>query len=442
VTLKTLRISNWCKNRRLEQGGKLRADSRGFPRHTLIGGCALLFLVFAVWVGTRTSGHLSKPGHSPSVSKKSIDPKPEKLSSDEVSAVLRRVDLSGGQARDTFVLKQGPVRLAVETSIDTDLQEYILDLLRHSRAIQAAVVALRPSDGRILAMASYGGKNGENLCLKADFPAASLFKIVSAAAAMELAGFTPDHAVFYRGRRHTLYKNQLKQGKGHFTSRTSFRRAFAASINAVFGKVGIYQLGKQGISEYADKFFFNEHIPFELPVEMSIVRIPEDDFGLAEVASGFNKNTRISPLHAALMGSAVANKGVMMTPWVVERVSTLSGEILYQGRPSVLGFPISRGTAEGLKIMMHDSIQYGTCRKSLMKLLRKRSFRDVEMGAKTGTINDRTDQYKYDWLTVYALPPKGEKAAICVAILCVHGEKLGVRANELGRLIIRHHLRS
>ena len=259
---------------------------------------------------------------------------------------------------------------------------------------------------------------------------------------MELAGFTPDHAVFYRGRRHTLYKSQLKQGKGRFTSRTSFRRAFASSINAVFGKVGIYQLGKQGISEYADRFFFNERIPFELPVGVSTVRIPEDDFGLAEVASGFNKNTRISPLHAALIGSAVANEGVMMAPWVVERVSTLSGETLYQGRPSVLGFPISRGTAEGLKIMMHDSIRYGTCRKSLLKLLRKRAFRDVDMGAKTGTINDRTDQYKYDWLTVYALPPKGKKAAICMAILCVHGEKLGVRANELGRLIIRHHLKS
>jgi cell division protein FtsI/penicillin-binding protein 2 len=47
--------------------------------------------------------------------------------------------------------------------------------------------------------------NGQNLCIKADFPAASIFKIVSAAAALESAGYTPDQTVFFQGRRHTLY---------------------------------------------------------------------------------------------------------------------------------------------------------------------------------------------------------------------------------------------
>ncbi len=57
----------------------------------------------------------------------------------------------------------------------------------------------RPDDGRILAMVNYDKEgNGQNLCIKADFPAASIFKIVSAAAALESAGYTPDQTVFFR----------------------------------------------------------------------------------------------------------------------------------------------------------------------------------------------------------------------------------------------------
>ena len=71
----------------------------------------------------------------------------------------------------------------------------------------------------------------------------------------------------------------------------------------------------------------------------------------------------------------------------------------------------------------------------------KKIFRGIDLGAKTGTINDRTDRFKYDWLTAYAIPRKGTKA-ICIAVLIVHGKNLGVRAKELGGYIINYHLTS
>jgi hypothetical protein len=65
----------------------------------------------------------------------------------------------------------------------------------------------------------------------------------------------------------------------------------------------------------------------------------------------------------------------------------------------------------------------------------------VELGAKTGTINDPTDRFKYDWLSAYALPGERSKG-ICIAVMGIHGEILGIRANELGRAIIQYHLSS
>ena len=91
---------------------------------------------------------------------------------------------------------------------------------------------------------------------------------------------------------------------------------------------------------------------------------------------------------------------------------------------------------------MKDTVNCGTCRISFSSVKRKKVFRDVELGAKTGTINDETGQFKYDWFTAYAIPPGKNTNSICIAILGVHGKKLGRRSNRLGRDIINHYLSS
>ncbi len=368
----------------------------------------------------------------------------EKLAKQDLAALLRHLNLNLNPVKQNYPLSRGGSKLIIETSLDTRLQNYILKLLRRSRTSEAAVVVLRPDTGQILAMANYE-KNGKgqhkNLSLKANYPAASLFKIVSAAAAIEARGFTPDRPTLFRGLKHTLYKSQLRPNKGRYTKRTSFRKAFAGSINPVFGKIGIYDLGKDLMTEYANKFLFNQAIPFDLPLAMSRIRIPEDDFGLAEIASGFNKETLISPLHASLITAAVANHGAMIEPWLVKRVKDESGEIFYRARRSTLARPIKENTAKELRILMEDTVLRGTCRSAFRPLRRKKIFRDIDLGAKTGTINDHLDQYKYDWLTAYALPKSGD-GGVSITVLAVHGAKLGIRAKDLARYIINYHFTS
>jgi peptidoglycan glycosyltransferase len=359
-----------------------------------------------------------------------------------VALELADLDLNPAHLSDRLVLERAGESLIVESSINPGLQNYIADLLQKSHTIKAAVVVLRPDDGRILAMAGYDAEgDGERLCLEADFPAASLFKIVAAAAALEHAGFKPEKKVYFDGYKYTLYKRQLKQTKGRYTTEMSFKQAFGSSINPVFGKLGIYDLGQEIMTDSAERFFFNRSIPFDFPVATSIVDVPEDDFGLAEIASGFNKRTMISPLHAALLASAVANNGVMMRPWLVKRVLRKDGEVLYRGGPAKMTDSISRETAEDLRILMQETVISGTCRRSFQRLRRKKAFSNVELGAKTGTINDPTGQFKCDWLTAYAIPADGAEG-ICVAVMGVHGEKPGIRAVKLGRIIINYYLSS
>jgi cell division protein FtsI/penicillin-binding protein 2 len=415
---------------------------KNLPAWTLYAGGACLALILILSLGAWISGHFSESSFSPSETKKSADIVPEKKVEPDPKKLLRELNLATASLTDHFVMERGEARLSIDSSLDSELQSYILQLLRRSKTLQAAVVVLQPEDGRVLAMASYQKEgNGENLCVKAEFPAASIFKIVSAAAALESAGFSPDKPVFFQGRRHTLYKQQLKQMVNKYTNKTSFKKAFALSINPVFGKLGIYDLGQELMAEYADRFLFNEEIPFDFPVAKSTIEIPNEEYGLAEIASGFNKKTMISPLHAAMLTSVVANDGIMMTPWLVQRISNESGESLYERRPNQLTAPVTRETAEDLKILMRGTVVYGTCRKSFRSLRRKKAFKDVDFGAKTGTINDIKDQVKFDWFAGYALPENNSKA-MSIAVLGIHGEKLGLRSSELGRYIIQHYLKS
>lgn len=406
------------------------------------GGGAFILLVLFFFAGSWVIRGLEQivPKTPKKVAAKS--PAPRQLGKKELQRLLVNRHVPPVPGNHTFLWRGR--ELTVESALDGPLQEYINRLLTRSQTHMAAVIILKPDNGQVLAVADYrsdGQNKGKNIALEADFPAASLFKIVSAAAAIEKRGFTPEKTLFYWGRKHTLYKKQLKKKKTRYTQDVSFKRAFSKSINPVFGKMGIYDLGKELMEEYAERFFFNYKIPFELPIDPSLIHVPEDAFGLAEISSGFNKDTLISPLHAALITAGVANGGVIMQPWFVNRVTDAAGEVVYRAKPAPLGSPIAKDTAKKLRILMEDTVIYGTGRKTFRTIRRKKAFKGIALGAKTGTINDRMDQYKYDWITLFAIPASGKKG-ISMAVLAVHGEKLGIRAKDIGRLILLRYYRS
>ncbi len=415
----------------------VRGSSMAFRAGALLGAALVLF-----FAGTWIYGMIDPKEEGVGKPQKP-EPLPAKTGTRESGPLtLHELDWSSVQLSNHFVLHQGGIPLTVESSLDPTLQQYIMDLLERSQTLKAAVVVVRPDDGRVLAMVSYD-HNGdkENLCLKAHFPAASLFKIVAAAAALETAGFTPQKSVYYNGRKYTLYKQQLKQQHNQYTRKLPFMKAFGLSINPVFGKLGIFDLGQEGMTAWAEKFQFNQNIPFDLPLQRSVIEVPVHDFGLAEIASGFNKITQISPLHAAFLSATVANDGIMMKPWLVKKVWGENGELLFENRPERLATPMSPHTAQDMKTLMQATVTSGTCRRTFFKIRRKNCFKGVEMGAKTGTINDRTGQFKYDWFTAFVVDPDGEKA-ISIAVMGVHGKRLGIRANKLGGYIIDHYFSS
>lgn len=409
--------------------------------------CALV-LSLAFPSGTLISA-VFEEGRRPSpVSALGEKAKPTPLTKEDLQALLAQLKLTNAPFAQVYHVEAPAGRYTLETSIDRDLQRFVMELLNRSMTQHCAAVVIRPDNGQILAMASYenngNGSRGDNLCLRADFPAASLFKIVAAAAAVEDRGMSPDTLLTFRGQKYTLYKSQLKEEKARkgkkeiAGTKTTLREAFSDSINPVFGKLGIHYLGSDLISEFADRFLFNHVIPFDLSVTPSRYVKPVDDYALAEVSSGFNKRTLISPLHAGLITASIANSGTMMTPWVIKSVTNEGGDVLYEAAPSVLATPITKKTASKMMVLMEGTVEEGTAKRAFQPLQRKRELRYVDLGAKTGTINGATDHCKYEWLTAFALPSDGD-GGLCITVMTAHGEKIGVRAKDIARLIIDRH---
>ena len=411
------------------------------PSLAVLAVLASVAVAILVFLGIGLTDEINQPQPQPPVAKKQDPPDTEPPTSTalDLKAAIEGLARDSAKLGEPAILQANGQRYFISTAIHTKLQKYILKTLNRSRTLQSAVVVMDSHTGRLLSLVNYEA-NGhtDNLCLRANFPAASLFKIVTAAAALEGAGMKPDQGYYFRGSKHTLYKSQLKTKKDRWTTQTSFRKAFAYSNNAVFGKIGIYDLGQDKLIRYSEKFFFNRPIASDLPVAVSQVTIPADEFGLAEIASGFNKETLISPLHAALLAAVAVNDGKMPSPRLVDSIRNDSNEVIYQAALPAMTASVNRQTAQDLKLFMQDTARYGTGRSAFRKLRRKRRFKKFDLGVKTGTINDREDQFKYDWVTAFATSPDGA-GSICVSVLGVHGKILGTRSTEMTRAIVDYY---
>ena len=423
----------------LQKASRREHFFKKLPSLITIAGLVSVVLAMLVFLIIGRTDDISRPRPQPPATKKQERLPPDPSTAIDLKAAIEDLARDSAKLAEPVILQADGRRYFINTAINPKLQKYILKTLKRSRTQQSAVVVMDPHNGHLLSLVNYDADgHAENLCLKADFPAASLFKIVTAAAALESAGLSPNQGLYYRGSRHTLYKSQLKTKKDRWTIQTKFRKAFALSNNAVFGKIGIYDLGRDKLIRYADKFFFNRPLASDLPVAVSRVVVPADDFGLAEIASGFNKNTLISPLHAALLATVAVNKGKMPTPRLVDSIRNESNKVIYQAPRPATTVTVNRQTARNLKILMQDAAGYGTGRTAFRKLRRKKRFKNFELGAKTGTINDREDRFKYDWVTAFATSPDGA-GSICVSVLGVHGKILGTRSTEMTRAIVDYY---
>lgn len=340
-----------------------------------------------------------------------------------------------------FDIQFGDRSLQVESTIDHALQQYLQKQLYRRTSRYIAIVVLTPHNGQVLALVNYAREGRDpNPSLSSQFPAASLFKIVTAAAALEKCGYSSQTPLTYNGARHTLYKSQLKNVRNRYTRQTTLEKSFASSVNPVFGKIGRHCLGPTHLRRYADNFGFDKTIAFELNLPPSRTHITDKPYQWAEIASGFNQETVISPLHGAIVAAVVPARGRLVEPSIIRRITDQEGNALYQPAPATAAAGISPAAARELGRLMRRTVTHGTARKTFRRMKKDKVLSQLTIGGKTGSIDTRDHGARYDWFAGYADGPE-RKDAIAVAVLVAHEKFIGRRAGEYGRRAIREHFR-
>ena len=305
-----------------------------------------------------------------------------------------------------------------------------------------AVVALDPATGKILAMASSPSYDPNpisshdpssiraaynklasdprdpllNRAINARYPPGSTFKVIVAAAALE-NGRTPDTQLdcptsYTPPGTRTALHNFGNESCG--APKVSMLNALTNSYNTAFAKLGV-DVGQSAIRTAAAGFGIGTGDPLQTPLRVSPSSLGDipDTPALAQSAIG-QRDVTLTPLQAAMIAAAVSNNGVLMTPYLVDRVEAPDLTVLDTTQPEQLSTAVSPQIAGELTQMMRSVVQNGTGRKAQIP--------GVDVAGKTGTAQTSPGQAPHAWFIGFA-HANGKQVA--VAVIIEHGGNSG-----------------
>ncbi len=323
--------------------------------------------------------------------------------------------------RINSILKKEPIQgNDVVLTVDMDIQSIAGNILGNKKG---AIVVMEPSTGRILALQAYPdfdpntvAQNWEflkddedsslvNRATQGLYPPGSTFKVITALAALQYYNDWKDFT--YECTGEAVFENKVihcYNNRVHGT--VDMKKAIATSCNCYFAELG-KRVGAENIRKKAEDFYFNENYPFVLAHSTSQVTLQKksEENEIVETAIGQGK-TLATPLHMAMIASAIANDGIMMKPYIVDHIQYYNGDISKTTVPEKLKQIISVEEADIITDMMISCVAEGTGTAA--------QIYGVDVAGKTGTAENATGS-DHSWFIGFA-PANDPKIAVAVMI--------------------------
>ncbi|MDR2649550.1 MAG: penicillin-binding protein 2 [Clostridiales bacterium] len=328
---------------------------------------------------------------------------------------------------------------SIALTINAELQAYLYDQIE---GYSAGAIVLEPATGKILAMVSVpsfdpnklaenfdslsrdSGSPLLNRAAQGQYPPGSVFKIVSAAAAME---YMPGYADFeyYCAGEDIIGGKLIRCYNSTAHGDMKLAKAFALSCNTFFSTLGL-QIGADNMRSLSERLGFNETLPF--PLEYSVSSFPldktSDDAEIVDTVIGQGK-IMASPLQIALITAAVANNGIIMAPYILDRVVSYDGKIVRKTMPNMAKQTFSPDISTALTNMMTDVTENGTGVPA--------SVSNVKIAAKTGSAQTPNGD-DHGWYTAF-FPADNPQYVLCIVIENIGGSS---RVLPIAKNLIEH----
>jgi penicillin-binding protein A len=242
--------------------------------------------------------------------------------------------------------------------------------------------------------------------------------VITSAAALK-TGVQPTDEFFDPGELETPgYTVTNYQGKDY--GRVTFAEALAYSINVIFAKIAINEVGAQLLYDTATDFGFGDpYDDFPLPVAGSDLGYPVEQWVEGNTAQISFGQDRVSSnvFEMGLVAATVANGGDMMDPRIVKEVRSPDGIILDRPSPTVRNDVLDAATAGTLNNMMQNVITTGQ--------LTEAEIPGVKVAGKTGTAEDPPRE-PHSWFVSFA---PADDPEIAVAVMVENGGAIDAEGN-------------
>lgn len=306
-------------------------------------------------------------------------------------------------------------------TIDKDVQNYVYKKLGK---LKGSIVVMEPSTGKILAMISYPTFNPEkieqnweqlnsdsennpllNRATQGLYPPGSVFKIITAAS--EIENIADYENINYDCNGFETFEDKTIHcfdSKKH--GNVDITKAMAKSCNVYFSHTGI-MIGSEKLKQTSERALFNKQLDFALEYNKSSFSLNQysDTAEIVETSIGQGK-TLVTPLHMAMITSAIANNGIIMKPYIADYFINSSGKIIDKTIPEINAQAFSSDTASKIKQMMEEVITNGTAAQA--------SLKNIKIAGKTGTAQNSSGK-DHSWFVAFA-PSDSPEVAISIII--------------------------
>ncbi|MBU1091981.1 penicillin-binding protein 2 [Patescibacteria group bacterium] len=227
--------------------------------------------------------------------------------------------------------------LTIEPRVQSVLEGLLGGIIEKWGAEQVGGIIMDPKTGAIIAMASNPNFNPNNYgevedisyfknpLISSVFELGSVFKALTMAAAIDSGKITTETTYFDNGYAFfNGYKIENYDGKGRGTTDMQIVLNESLNTGAIFA---MQQIGKEGFYEYVKKYGLGEKTGVDLPNEavgnLSNLSTMRD---LEYATASFGQGIAVSPLEFTVAVSALANGGVIVNPYIVDKIIVEGGK--------------------------------------------------------------------------------------------------------------------
>lgn len=212
----------------------------------------------------------------------------------------------------------------------------------------------------------------------------SVFKVVTAASALEEELLTPDTVVANCVGAAFVADRKIKcwSSAGHGTM--DLQNALIKSCNPSFIAIG-QLLGAKNFTDYFEAFGLTEKTGIDLPGENSPLYVPFGRMGPVELASSaFGQTNKITPLQMITAYAAAVNGGYLVTPHVVDKIVDSTGNVIKTMDTEVKRQVISEDTSATMRVLLENVVKNNGGSNAYIEGYR--------IGGKSGT-SEKLDEY-------------------------------------------------